>query len=136
MTRRLGREVLERVAQPLAGGIYTADPERLSMHADDAALCRDGASLRQRDPRLRAAARKQRARIQQNGRHQRRALEPVPSLRNGISTLPEALARGSASRCGTGAEVVALARIDGGGTVVAGSRWRVVRGGVDLEPTR
>jgi oxygen-dependent protoporphyrinogen oxidase len=31
--RRLGREVLERVAQPLVGGIYAADPERLSLGA-------------------------------------------------------------------------------------------------------
>lgn len=31
--RRFGREVLERVAQPLVGGIYTADPERLSLAA-------------------------------------------------------------------------------------------------------
>jgi oxygen-dependent protoporphyrinogen oxidase len=31
--RRLGREVLERVAQPLAGGIYTADPAMLSVAA-------------------------------------------------------------------------------------------------------
>ena len=31
--RRLGREVLERIAQPLIGGIYTADPERLSLDA-------------------------------------------------------------------------------------------------------
>jgi protoporphyrinogen/coproporphyrinogen III oxidase len=33
VTRRLGREVLERVAQPLAGGIYTADPSTLSIGA-------------------------------------------------------------------------------------------------------
>ena len=33
VTRRLGREALERVAQPLAGGIYTADPVRLSLAA-------------------------------------------------------------------------------------------------------
>lgn len=33
VSRRLGREVLERVAQPLVGGIYTADPERLSLAA-------------------------------------------------------------------------------------------------------
>ena len=33
VTRRLGREVLDRVAQALAGGIYTADPRRLSMAA-------------------------------------------------------------------------------------------------------
>jgi len=31
--RRLGREALERVADPLIGGIYTADPERLSLAA-------------------------------------------------------------------------------------------------------
>jgi protoporphyrinogen/coproporphyrinogen III oxidase len=31
--RRLGREALERVAQPLIGGIYTADPDRLSLAA-------------------------------------------------------------------------------------------------------
>src|SRR5262245_12830686 len=31
--RRLGHEALERVAQPLIGGIYTADPERLSLAA-------------------------------------------------------------------------------------------------------
>jgi oxygen-dependent protoporphyrinogen oxidase len=33
VTRRLGREVLERVAQALAGGIYTADPKHLSTTA-------------------------------------------------------------------------------------------------------
>jgi oxygen-dependent protoporphyrinogen oxidase len=31
--RRLGREALERVADPLVGGIYSADPERLSLRA-------------------------------------------------------------------------------------------------------
>jgi oxygen-dependent protoporphyrinogen oxidase len=31
--RRLGREALERVAQPMVGGIYTADPEQLSLRA-------------------------------------------------------------------------------------------------------
>ncbi len=33
VTRRLGREALDRVAQPLIGGIYTADPETLSLRA-------------------------------------------------------------------------------------------------------
>lgn len=33
VTRRLGREALERVVQPLIGGIYTADPEQLSLKA-------------------------------------------------------------------------------------------------------
>jgi oxygen-dependent protoporphyrinogen oxidase len=33
VSRRFGREVLERVAQPLIGGIYTADPDHLSLAA-------------------------------------------------------------------------------------------------------
>jgi oxygen-dependent protoporphyrinogen oxidase len=33
VTRRLGREAYERLVQPLIGGIYTADPTRLSMQA-------------------------------------------------------------------------------------------------------
>jgi oxygen-dependent protoporphyrinogen oxidase len=33
VTRRLGREALERVAQPLVGGIYAADPDTLSLAA-------------------------------------------------------------------------------------------------------
>jgi protoporphyrinogen/coproporphyrinogen III oxidase len=31
--RRLGREALERMAQPMVGGIYTSDPEELSLRA-------------------------------------------------------------------------------------------------------
>ncbi len=31
--RRLGREALERMAQPMIGGIYTADPEKLSLRS-------------------------------------------------------------------------------------------------------
>lgn len=31
VTRRFGREVLERLAQPIVGGIYSGDPSRLSM---------------------------------------------------------------------------------------------------------
>lgn len=33
VTRRMGREVLERLAQPLVGGIYGSDPATLSLHA-------------------------------------------------------------------------------------------------------
>lgn len=33
VTRRMGRETLDRIVQPLLGGIYTADPEHLSIRA-------------------------------------------------------------------------------------------------------
>ncbi|MBI4533377.1 MAG: protoporphyrinogen oxidase [Candidatus Melainabacteria bacterium] len=33
VVRRLGRQALERIAQPMVGGIYTADPAQLSMKA-------------------------------------------------------------------------------------------------------
>ncbi len=33
VSRRFGREVLDRLAQPLIGGIYSGDPQRLSMQA-------------------------------------------------------------------------------------------------------
>jgi oxygen-dependent protoporphyrinogen oxidase len=33
VTRRLGREALERMAQPMIGGIYGADPDQLSLRA-------------------------------------------------------------------------------------------------------
>ncbi len=38
--RRLGREAFERLVQPLVAGIYTADPERLSMKATMAQFVR------------------------------------------------------------------------------------------------
>ncbi len=37
--RRLGREALERVAQPLVAGIYTADPDELSLAATMPRFC-------------------------------------------------------------------------------------------------
>ena len=33
VTRRFGRELLDRLVQPLVGGIYTSDPEKLSLRA-------------------------------------------------------------------------------------------------------
>lgn len=45
VTRRLGREALERVAQPMVSGIYTADPAQLSVQAT---LMRQFAEMEQR----------------------------------------------------------------------------------------
>jgi oxygen-dependent protoporphyrinogen oxidase len=96
VSRRLGREVLERIAQPLAGGIYTADPEHLSLHATQPRFAdmeaRHGSVMRG----LRAAARAHDAKSGKSGKlggtsGARWSL--FVSLRGGISTLIDALAQ-------------------------------------------
>lgn len=85
--RRLGREALERIGQPMIGGIYTADPERLSLQATFPQLLewerRDGGILRG----LRRMSR-QRA-LQASGPRYSLFL----SLRDGLGSLPNALAQ-------------------------------------------
>ena len=83
--RRLGREALERVAQPLVGGIYTADPDELSLGRHHAALPRDGAARAQRDPRAVAgrapgAGAPARARAARAGRSSSRFAEGMEEL--------------------------------------------------------
>ncbi len=63
--RRLGREALERVAQPLVAGIYTADPDELSL----------GATM----PRFLELERRERSLILGLWRASRRAREPGTS---------------------------------------------------------
>ncbi len=131
VTRRLGREVLERIAQPLAGGIYTADPERLSLYATLPRFAdmeaRHGSVIRG----LRAAARAHDAKF---GRSDRSGASSgtsgarwslFASLRGGISTLVDALAQRLGETVRRDAEVVALERI-GGGATERKPRWRVV----------
>lgn len=62
--RRLGAEALERLAQPMIGGIYSADPERLSLRATFPQLLQMEAQHRSlilglRRKRLRASAQDQ-----------------------------------------------------------------------------
>jgi oxygen-dependent protoporphyrinogen oxidase len=87
--RRLGREVFERIVQPLVGGIYTADPERLSLQAT---LPRFLDMERQHGSLIRAARRQQAksgAAPEANG-GARYSMFVTP--REGISSLIEALA--------------------------------------------
>lgn len=113
--RRLGREALERVAQPLVAGIYTADPDELSL----------GATM----PRFLELERRERSVILALWRARRRApaaAEGTSGARwslfvtfaNGMGELVEALAR----RLPPGAvhlkrRVGGIARRDG--------RWRI-----------
>ena len=83
--RRLGREAFERLVQPLVGGIYTADPNDLSLAAtlpQFAAMERDHGSL--------SRAGRRQSREDRAGSGARYGL--FASLKNGMDGLPRALA--------------------------------------------
>jgi oxygen-dependent protoporphyrinogen oxidase len=114
--RRLGREALERVAQPLVAGIYTADPDDLSLSATM--------------PRFSELERRERSIILALWRANRRAPQQGTSgarwslfvtFRNGMEELVTELA----SRLPPGA-VVLKHRVDG--LERSGRGWRVAGG--------
>ncbi|MGH7925482.1 MAG: protoporphyrinogen oxidase [Candidatus Binatus sp.] len=117
VTRRLGREVLDRVAQPLAGGIYTADPELLSLAATMPRFIEMERRYGSLYKGLRAASRNStvRARGTSGARW-----SLFLSFRGGMRALVEALATRLGESVRTGTAVAGLARADGG----AGG-WRV-----------
>ncbi|MFF0090160.1 protoporphyrinogen oxidase [Streptomyces canus] len=111
---RLGREVVDRLIEPLLGGVYAGDAYRISMHSAVPQLfqvARTHASLTEgvREIQTRMAAN------QQTG--------PVfMGIRGGVGTLPLAVADSVRARGGeivTGAPVTELRREPSGG-------WRVV----------
>jgi oxygen-dependent protoporphyrinogen oxidase len=127
VTRRLGRQVLERIAQPLAGGIYTADPEHLSLHATQPRFAdmeaRHGSVIRG----LRAAARAHDAKSGKLGGTSGARWSLFVSLRGGISTLVDALEQRLGETVRRRAEVMALERIGGeAGGAERKPRWCVV----------
>lgn len=99
VTRRFGREVLDRLAQPLIGGIYSGDPQRLSMQAtlpQFLEMERTYGSL------VRAMAL---ARGAPNGH-----TPQLMSLRGGLQTIVDALAQRTESLLRVSSEVTALSR--------------------------
>jgi len=87
--RRLGREAFERLVQPLVGGIYTADPEKLSMAAT---LKRFQDMEREHGSLIRAALRRRpTARDGQSDSGARYSLFVAP--RQGMSSLIDAAAQ-------------------------------------------
>lgn len=87
--RRFGREALERLVQPLVGGIYTSDPERLSLRATMPRFL----DMEQQDRSLIRASRRlarQQAVGETEGGGARYGL--FASLKDGISELLDALA--------------------------------------------
>ena len=97
VTRRFGREVLERLAQPLIGGIYSGDPKRLSMRATLPQFM----ELERRYGSLLRAMQRSHA----NGSPPRLA-----SLQNGVGSLIDALRTRVQGSIHTGAQIVRLQR--------------------------
>ncbi|MDQ0752107.1 oxygen-dependent protoporphyrinogen oxidase [Streptomyces africanus] len=116
---RLGREVVDRLVEPLLGGVYAGDAYRISMRSAVPQLfqaARSHASLTEGVREIQAKA----AAAQQTG--------PVfMGLQGGVGTLPLAVAESVRARGGeilTGTPVTELTHsaADGGWRVVAGER--------------
>jgi oxygen-dependent protoporphyrinogen oxidase len=88
--RRLGREAFERLVQPLVGGIYTADAERLSLEATLPQFVR---MEREHGSLIRAMAREKRARSPGTAVDSGARYSMFMAPREGMSSLIEALAR-------------------------------------------
>ena len=115
--RRLGREALERLVQPLVGGIYTADPAELSLKAT---LPQFPAMEREHGSLIRAAIRQ--ARRSRSAEHTASGARYglFASLADGMDTLPNALAAALPPRTiRTGTAVRRIGRPD------PGKPWRV-----------
>lgn len=123
VTRRLGREVLDRVAQALAAGIYTADPERLSIAATMPRFVemerRYGSVIKG----LRAA---EQARAAKSAEVSGARWGLFQSFNNGMAALSETLVARLGGSIRKAAEVVAISR--------SGERWQLaIAGGEPIE---
>ncbi|MCH8030021.1 MAG: protoporphyrinogen oxidase [Candidatus Dadabacteria bacterium] len=87
--RRFGAEALERVAQPLIGGIYASDPEKLSVKAT---MPRFLEMERQSGSVIRALLREQRASNQSGAEGSGARYGLIVSLRSGMQSLVDGLA--------------------------------------------
>ncbi|HYB91797.1 MAG TPA: protoporphyrinogen oxidase [Candidatus Binataceae bacterium] len=114
VTRRLGREVLDRVAQPLAGGIYTSDASRLSIAATIPRFVEMERRYGSLYLGLRAA---ERMRAGQSAGTSGARWSMFVSFRNGLSTLVDALAGRLADSIRFGAKAEAFEHESG--------KWRV-----------
>jgi oxygen-dependent protoporphyrinogen oxidase len=123
VTRRLGREVLDRVAQPLAGGIYTADPTRLSIGAT---MPRFVEMERKYGSVIRGLRAAEKARAAQSSGTSGARWNLFLSFRRGMGSLVEALQSRVGSSLRFGAEVSGIERrADSGWTVALASGERM-----------
>ncbi|MFJ2257163.1 protoporphyrinogen oxidase [Streptomyces sp. NPDC087844] len=129
VAERLGREVVDRLVEPLLGGVYAGDAYRISMRSAVPQLfeaARAHASLTEAVREIQAKAARGRRPDQQAG--------PVfMGIEGGVGQLPLAVAESVRARGGeivTGAAVTELRRVTGD---AAGAErhegWRIVAGG-------
>lgn len=85
--RRLGREVYDRLVQPLIGGIYTADPTKLSMQA----AMPEFVAMEKEFGTLRHGVREKATKTKREGTGARYGM--FLGLRDGMSSLVDAIAR-------------------------------------------
>ena len=109
VTRRLGREVLDRLAQPLAGGIYTADPDHLSVAAT---MPRFVEMERREGSLIRGLQAAEKARASRMTGTSGARWSVFLSLRHGMESLVEALTLRVAASLRTTTEVTALSYRD------------------------
>ena len=111
VTRRLGREVVDRLVEPLLGGVYAGHADDLSL---DATLPQLGTAVRVQSSLL-VAARD----IQRLGAAS--ASAPFVTLRGGMGQLPEAIVAATEATVRTRSRVTALRRSPGGWQLTVGS---------------
>ena len=114
VTRRLGREVLDRIAQALAGGIYTADPKRLSMAAT---MPRFVEMERRHGSVVKGMRAAENARASKSSEASGARWSLFQSFKNGMVTLPDVLVARLGASIRKGAEVVEISR--------NGDAWRL-----------
>ncbi len=122
VTRRMGREVLERLAQPLAAGIYTGDPAVLSIEATLPRFAELESHYGSVIRGLKAVQKKTAARSASGARW-----SLFLSFRHGMRTLVDALAHalGNSIRLETGAQSLIAPAAD--------AKWRVRTGAGAIE---
>jgi oxygen-dependent protoporphyrinogen oxidase len=117
---RMGGEVVDRLVEPLLGGVYAGRCDDLSFEATLPALAR--ATLGERSLAAAAASLLPPAHALGAQLPDQPALPPVfTTLTGGLGTLPASLATGSGAVVRTGAMVRELARTDGGWRLTVGS---------------
>jgi protoporphyrinogen/coproporphyrinogen III oxidase len=119
VVRRLGRELFDRLAQPLAGGIYGADPNRLSLRATMPRFL----DLEQK---YGSVIRGLRARV--TSEHDTQAASGAryglfAAFRGGMQALVDALERALQGRIRTSSPVTSLARDEQGFRVEVGGEF-------------